>query len=163
MRKIITAAALAAIAAILFVVFVNWKPAMHDRGKIIRVALQGEIPEGQLSPENISTIALYHLHFNLWGTLLAPGKKAEIARSFLVSPDNLSITFEIDPEAKFSNGRPITAGDVKAAFERIIAREENGHINARSVIRQITATTATSLKIELNSLTPSFLFLPDFK
>ena len=140
---------------------------MHDSSKTIRVALQGEFPVGSLSPENISTIALYHLHYNLWDNLLAPGGKPALAKTHRVSPDNLAFTFEIDPEAKFSNGRPITARDVKEAFERIIAREENGHINAKSVIREIRAGEGGegTLRILLNAPTPSFLFLlttPEF-
>lgn len=153
------------LAVALFAILLNRKPPMHDSSRNIKVALQGKIPHGQLSPENISTIALYHLHYNIWDTLLAPGQSSAVAKSFRVSSDNLSIFFEIDPEAKFSNGRAITAGDVKSAFERIMAREENGHINAKSVIRKIAATGPTALTIELSAPTPSFLFLlttPEF-
>lgn len=145
--------------------YANRKITMHNRSKIIRVALPGKIPEGQLSPENISTIALYHLHYNLWDTLITSDQSAAVARSFRMSPDNLTISFEIDPDVKFSNGRSITSADVKFAFERIMAREENGHINAKSVIRKITAASPTELQIELSAPTPSFLFLlttPEF-
>ncbi len=145
--------------------YANRETIMRRRSKIIRVALQGKIPAGQLSPENISTIALYHLHYNLWDTLITSDQSSAIARSFRVSPDNLTLSFEIDPDAKFSNGRSITAADVKSAFERIMAREENGHINAKSVIRKITASSPTGLRIDLLAPTPSFLFLlttPEF-
>lgn len=138
---------------------------MRDRSRILSIALQGEIPAGQLSPENISTVALYHLHYNLWDTLITSDQSAAVARSFRVNPDNLTISFEIDPDAKFSNGRSITAADVKSAFERIMAREENGHINAKSVVKKITAASPTDLAIELAAPTPSFLFLlttPEF-
>jgi hypothetical protein len=164
MRRIFTAG-IFVLAIALFAVFVIRKSTMHDGSKILKVALQGEFPEGQLSPENISTIALYHLHYNLWDNLLAPGENPAVARGFKVSADNLTFTFEIDPEAKFSNGRQITANDVKTAFERIITREENGHINAKSVIRKITAESSGVLKIGLSAPTPSFLFLlttPEF-
>ena len=79
---------------------------MHDRSMILSIALQGEIPEGQLSPENISTVALYHLHYNLWDTLITSDQSAAVAKSFRVSPDNLTFSFEIETAAKFSNGRP---------------------------------------------------------
>lgn len=138
---------------------------MQTNGQTLKVALQGELPQGQLSPENISTIALYHLHYNIWDTLLASGQRAAVAKSFLVSADGLTFFFEIDPDAKFSNGRPIRANEIKAAFERIIEREEGGHINAKSVIRKISAASPLDLKIELKAPTPSFLFLlttPEF-
>lgn len=164
MRRYLVAGA-AALAVWLTIVIIIRNPGMNGTSRKIRIALQGEIPNGQLSPENISTIALYHLHYNLWDTLLAPGAKPAVAKTFKVSTDNLTFTFEIDSEAKFSNGRKITAIDVKDAFERIIAREENGHINARSVIREIRAERDDILKIVLHAPTPSFLFLlttPEF-
>ncbi len=164
MSKGLTAGIVIFVAA-LFAIFISWKPTMQNRSRILKIALQGEIPAGQLSPENISTVALYHLHYNLWDTLLTTGQSSAVAKSFRVSPDNLSVSFEIDPNAKFSNGRTITANDIKAAFERIMAREENGHINAKSVIQKITAVSPTELKIELSAPTPSFLFLlttPEF-
>ncbi|HEV8297533.1 MAG TPA: ABC transporter substrate-binding protein [Acidimicrobiales bacterium] len=44
-----------------------------------------------------------------------------VARSWSVSGDGLTWSFRIDPAARFSDGRPITAPDVKASIERVIA------------------------------------------
>jgi MarR-like DNA-binding transcriptional regulator SgrR of sgrS sRNA len=164
MRGILVAGALALAVALGFV-YSNRNQGMISKSSTIRVALQGEFPAGQISPENISTIALYHLHYNLWDNLLAPGGKPAVAKTFKASDDNLTFTFELDPEAKFSNGRQISARDIKDAFERIIAREENGHINARTTIREVSATPEGNLRIALRAPTPSFLFLlttPEF-
>jgi ABC-type transport system substrate-binding protein len=43
-----------------------------------------------------------------------------LAESFEVAPDGLSYTFKLRPNAKFTNGRTITAADVKYSFERVI-------------------------------------------
>lgn len=141
------------------------KNTVQPSAKNIRIALQGQVPAGPLGPENISTISLYHLHSNLWDTLITSGGKAAVARSHRVEQDRLHYSFEIDPEAKFSNGRKITANDVKDAFARIIAREESGHLNAKSVIKEINAPSDQKLEITLHRPTPSFLFLlttPEF-
>jgi ABC-type oligopeptide transport system substrate-binding subunit len=45
-----------------------------------------------------------------------------IAKSWTMSSDGLTWTFELDPAATFSNGRAITSADVKFSLERIAAR-----------------------------------------
>lgn len=46
----------------------------------------------------------------------APG----LAREWTVSDDGLSFTFRIDPEARWSDGAPVTAADVVATFEALV-------------------------------------------
>jgi peptide/nickel transport system substrate-binding protein len=43
-----------------------------------------------------------------------------IAKSWEFSPDGLTLTFKLDPNAKFSNGAAVTSEDVKASFTRIL-------------------------------------------
>jgi peptide/nickel transport system substrate-binding protein len=43
-----------------------------------------------------------------------------VAQSWEFAPDAKTLTFKLDPNAKFSNGAKVTAGDVKASFERIL-------------------------------------------
>src|SRR5688572_24998299 len=42
-----------------------------------------------------------------------------LAESHEVAPDGLSYTFKLRPNAKFTNGRTITAADVKYSLERV--------------------------------------------
>jgi ABC-type transport system substrate-binding protein len=131
----------------------------------LNIAISGALPNEELSPENISTIPLFHLHYNLWDTLVTPDNSGAIAKSFSISPDNLTYSFEIDPNAKFSNGRAISALDVKESIDRLTGREENGHINAKSTIHRIETPSPQSLVIHLIKPTPAFLFLlssPEF-
>jgi ABC-type transport system substrate-binding protein len=44
----------------------------------------------------------------------------ELAESYEISPDGTQYTFKLHPEAKFHNGRPITADDVKWSIERAV-------------------------------------------
>ncbi len=47
-----------------------------------------------------------------------------IAKSADVAPDGLSVTFKLRPEAKFSDGTPVTAADVAFSFTLL---KEKGH------------------------------------
>jgi peptide/nickel transport system substrate-binding protein/microcin C transport system substrate-binding protein len=45
-----------------------------------------------------------------------------LAEAMLVAPDKSSITFRINPLAKFNNGDPVTADDVKYSFEMLTSK-----------------------------------------
>lgn len=46
-----------------------------------------------------------------------------IATSWEFAPDAKTLTFKLDPNAKFTNGAQVTPADVKASFERILDEE----------------------------------------
>ena len=46
-----------------------------------------------------------------------------IATSWEFAPDAKTLTFSLDPNAKFSNGAQVTSADVKASFERLLNEE----------------------------------------
>jgi peptide/nickel transport system substrate-binding protein len=43
----------------------------------------------------------------------------ELARSWTVSPDNLTITFSLEPNVRFHDGKPLTSADVKFSIEDV--------------------------------------------
>jgi len=45
----------------------------------------------------------------------------ELAESYQVSPDGLTITFKLRPDAKFQDGSPVTAEDVKWSLDRCVS------------------------------------------
>ncbi|MGO2082539.1 peptide ABC transporter substrate-binding protein [Vagococcus sp.] len=55
-------------------------------------------------------------------TQVVPG----IAESYDVSPDGLTYTFKIRPEAKWSDGRPITSKDFAYAWKRLVNPKTQG-------------------------------------
>ncbi len=114
-----------------------------------------------LEPENISTIPLYHIHRNLWGNLLSDSDSEGEALAAItsISEDRLLYTITLKPQAKFSNGRLITAKDATASIKRLIAIQKAGHFNAREVIKGIKPLSENEIQIELSSPTPAFSYL----
>ena len=59
-----------------------------------------------------------------------------VARSADVAPDKMSVTFQLRPEARFSDGSPVTAADVAYSFA---ALKSEGHPGYRIVLRDVVA------------------------
>jgi microcin C transport system substrate-binding protein len=68
-----------------------------------------------------------------------------IADDFYLAADGLSVTFHINPEARFSNGKPITAEDVKFSFDTLMSKAAHpqfrvyyGDVESAEVIDRLT-------------------------
>lgn len=68
-----------------------------------------------------------------------------LAEDVTVAPDGLSVTFRLRPQARFSNGDPVRAIDVKTSFERLISKEASpiyqvafGDIKGVTVLNPLT-------------------------
>ena len=68
-----------------------------------------------------------------------------IADDFYLAEDGLSVTFHINPAARFSNGRPITANDVKFSFDTLMSKAAHpqfrvyyGDVESAEVIDELT-------------------------
>ena len=93
-------------------------------------------------------------NFNSTGTGIVPG----LAQSTRVSRDGLTYTFTLRPNLKFSDGKPLTASDVKATFETAI--QDKADVNAADFTswKSVAAPSASTVVISLSSPLPS---LPD--
>src|SRR4051812_1107701 len=97
---------------------------------------------------------LYALHDGLVKPM--PGKPADLclAESYAASPDGLSHTFVLRAGAKFHNGEPVTAEDVKFSYERYRG-------NAAGFIKSNVASVETPdprrVVFRLNKPWPDFL------
>ena len=102
--------------------------------------------------------------------------KPGVAESWAMSKDGLTYTFHFDPEARWSNGDPVTAQDFLFSFERILSpalgapyaymlydmkNAEAFHKGELSDFSQVGASApdAATLVIELEQPTPYFLSL----
>lgn len=118
------------------------------KNRIVAV-LTGELSL-PLTPENISTIPLFQIHTNLWGTLLSKESGQGLSTIVSVSKDEKEITFKLKADAKFSNGRKITSSDVVFSLKRLIERQASGHFNAKAVIESVHATSDEDFLLKLH-------------
>jgi ABC-type transport system substrate-binding protein len=84
----------------------------------------------------------------------------ELAQSWEVAPDGMSVSFKIKPGIKWQNlaplnGRAFVAADAKAAFERY--SKDGVHKAYFSNVKSIDAPDDATLKITLNKPQPDFV------
>ncbi|MGH8779326.1 extracellular solute-binding protein [Paraburkholderia sp.] len=72
-----------------------------------------------------------------------------IADNVEVAPDLTSATFHINPAARFSNGDPITAADVKYSFDTLASPKASPLFNAQfAVIRSATVIDRSTIRFD---------------
>lgn len=65
-----------------------------------------------------------------------------IASSAEVAPDRMSVTFKLNPEAKFADGTPVTADDVVFSFNAIKGLKEKGRPEITIPLRDVAKAEA---------------------
>lgn len=87
----------------------------------------------------------------------------ELAESWTISDDGLVMTFKLNPEARFSDGSPVTAADVKWSFDRAVSVGGFPSVQMRAggYVRpdQFEAVDDATFVVRLDR--PSKLSLPD--
>ncbi|WP_133649391.1 extracellular solute-binding protein [Paraburkholderia flava] len=74
---------------------------------------------------------------------------ALIADDVQVAPDLTSATFHINPAARFSNGDPVTAADVKYSFDTLTSPKASPLFNAQfAVIRRATVIDSSTIRFD---------------
>ena len=74
---------------------------------------------------------------------------ALIANDVEVAPDLTSATFRINPAARFSNGDPITAADVKYSFDTLTSPQASPLLNAQfSIIKSATVVDKMTIRFD---------------
>lgn len=72
-----------------------------------------------------------------------------IADNVDVAPDLTSATYHINPAARFSNGDPITAADVKYSFDTLTSPKASPLVNAQfSVIKSATVIDRSTVRFD---------------
>ena len=83
------------------------------------------------------------------------------AKSHSVSEDGKVYTFKLDPNAKWSDGKPVTAENFRYAFERVI-KTNSPFAYLLEPVEKTTAVDDQTLRIELKRPTPYFLSMTTF-
>ncbi|MFQ5854979.1 MAG: ABC transporter substrate-binding protein [Anaerolineae bacterium] len=133
-------------------------------GGILPFAVPADPPSFDCHREN--TFACIHPIAPFYSTLLEfdqwnyPEVVGDVAKSWTVSEDGLTYTFKIREGIRFHDGSPLTAGDVKATYEKIIFPPE-GVVSARKgsylVVESLEAPDDDSVVFHLKWPSPSFL------
>jgi peptide/nickel transport system substrate-binding protein len=127
-------------------------------GKTAKLAIGVNADADTVDPQAFKTIPGYYMLANLYDQLIdfepmrgkaglvADGTKTApmIARSMEASSDRRKFTFALDPKAAFSDGKPITADDVKYTFQRGIEGEQYTNL----VMGMLTLSSAKHITIQ---------------
>ena len=83
-----------------------------------------------------------------------------LAEEMLIAPDKSSITFRINPKAKFSNGDPVTAQDVKHSYDALTSQYAAPAIQASYLegVKQAVVVDARTIRFDLSAKTSATLF-----
>lgn len=94
--------------------------------KLNPFTLRGQVAVGMGYSSNGFIFAEYGLLFD---SLTAPSEDEPFSRygllaeDFALAPDGLSVTFRLRREARFSNGDPVLAADVKHSFDTLMGKD----------------------------------------
>lgn len=72
-----------------------------------------------------------------------------IAQSVETDPDRTYVVFRLDPDARFSDGRPITSEDVRWTFELLKTRGRPQHRAAYSLVKSASTPDAHTIRYDL--------------
>ena len=87
----------------------------------------------------------------------------EVAKSWTISKDGKSLTFKINPKAKFWDGAPVTAHDVKWSFDRAVSLGgfPAVQMKAGSMTKPEQFVVVDDMTFRIDLPKPSKLTLPD--
>jgi microcin C transport system substrate-binding protein len=83
-----------------------------------------------------------------------------LAEEMLIAPDKSSITFRLNPKAKFSNGDPVTAQDVKYSYDSLTSQYATpGYQETyREGVKQLVVLDERTVRFDLSDKSSATLF-----
>jgi peptide/nickel transport system substrate-binding protein len=134
------------------------------RGGVLLAVVAAEPPS--LDAHQESTFANIQLVAPFYSTLLQfdpfnfPKIIGDVATEWKISPDGRTYTFKIRPGIRFHDGSPLTAADVKASYDKIVAPPESVRSPRRtaySVIERIETPDPATVVFKLRSVSAALL------
>ncbi|WP_396934487.1 ABC transporter substrate-binding protein [Mycolicibacterium sp.] len=121
-------------------------------------AITGE-PD-QLDPQRTSAYFSFEVLENVFDTLVEPDENLQmrpaLAKSWEVSPDQLTWTFHLRDGVTWHDGTPLTADDVVYSYRRIID-EQLTNVDKFSAVSDVTAPDPATVRIRVVHATPNLL------
>lgn len=129
-----------------------------------RFVFAANAPYESLDPHTVFDASRVAARFNLYDGLYRyvdnpPTLIPWLAESHTVSADRMVYTFTLRPDARFHDGRPVTAADVVYSIERILALQKGPAALYVDVIRPGTTQAPDLRTVVFNLASPSALFL----
>jgi len=82
-----------------------------------------------------------------------------VAEEMLVPPDKSSITFRIHPKARFNNGDPVTAADIKHSFDMLTSKGAAPSVRATlDGVKGATVIDERTIRFDLSDRTDDAIF-----
>jgi peptide/nickel transport system substrate-binding protein/microcin C transport system substrate-binding protein len=82
-----------------------------------------------------------------------------LAEEMMVAPDRSSITFRLHPKARFNNGDPVLAADVKHSYDMMTSKYASpGVRTALEGISAVTVLDDRTIRFDLKDRTPDTIF-----
>ena len=83
-----------------------------------------------------------------------------VAEEMQVAPDKSSITFRINPKARFNNGDPVTAADVKYTYDQLAGPYADPQYQAETggVVKSATVLDERTIRFDMKDKTNDGLF-----
>lgn len=75
-----------------------------------------------------------------------------LAEDMTLAPDRMSMTFRLNPKAKFNNGDPVTAQDVKHSFDTLIAKGAPQYKIAFADVKQCVVIDDRTVRFDFKTL-----------
>ncbi|MBI2906135.1 MAG: hypothetical protein HYX92_00620 [Chloroflexi bacterium] len=142
------------------------KPAGEQprRGGILRIGQDADPPH--LDPHQATSAPSYMLIYPSYGGLTRWDQQntdkmlSDLAREWSVSEDGKTYTFRLRDDAKWHDGRPVTAQDAKFSLERV--KIPPSGVSSRWAtlflkVAEVSAADAQTLKVTLSQAQPAFL------
>lgn len=125
------------------------------------VAAWAQEPVG-FDPHITSAMSSYQILTNVVDNLVTLDEQQnivpELAESWTVSEDGLTMTFTLRSGVQFSNGTPLTAGHFKTVFDRLLDPETgSGNAWRMAGVESVAAPDDTTLVLNLSAPTPGLL------
>jgi len=131
----------------------NITSCFRKEGEIVNYPL--DLEPVALDPCKVADFSGLQIAVNVFEGLTEISKNGEIlpaaAKSFSFSNDKKTVTFEIDPEAKWSNGESVSAKDFLFSIKRTISPDTNSP-NAHMLYPILNAKEINQKNKDINSL-----------
>ena len=83
--------------------------------------------------------------------------RPKLAQKWTVSPNSLVYTFTLAPNAKFHDGTPVTAADVKFTFDAARDPKTQSSDEGLEAVEKVEAVNPRTVRVTLSRVTPQFL------